>query len=77
MYKQNTTEEWTRGCKKGNQAVAVSILLYGCTTLMQTKCMKKKLNRNYTRMLQLFVPSPPNGQVQHKAFLQVSPGEML
>ena len=34
------------------QAVVVSILLYGCTTWMLTKQMEKKLNGNYTRMLQ-------------------------
>ena len=33
------------------QAVIVSILLYGCTTWMQTKRMEKKLNGNYTRIL--------------------------
>ena len=33
------------------QAVVVSILLYGCTTWTLTKCMKKKLDGNYTRML--------------------------
>ena len=34
------------------QAAVMSILLYGCTTLMLTKHMEKKLERNYTRMLQ-------------------------
>ena len=34
------------------QAVVVSILLYGCTTWMQTKRLEKKLDSNYTRMLQ-------------------------
>ena len=34
------------------QAAAVSILLYGCTTCMQTKRMEKKFDGNYTRMLQ-------------------------
>ena len=33
------------------QAAVVSILLYGCTTWTLTKCMKKKLDGNYTRML--------------------------
>ena len=32
-------------------AVAVSILLYGCTTWMLTKCIEKKLDVNLTRML--------------------------
>ena len=32
--------------------MVVSILLYGCTTWTLTKCMEKKLDGNYTRMLQ-------------------------
>ena len=34
------------------RAAVVSILLYGCTTRTLTKRMKKKLDGNYTRMLQ-------------------------
>ena len=34
------------------RAVIVSILLYGCTTQTLTKRLEKKLNSNYTRMLQ-------------------------
>ena len=34
------------------QAAVVSILLYGCTTWTLTKLMEKKLDGNYTRMLQ-------------------------
>ena len=34
------------------QAAVISILLYGCTTWTLTKHMKKKLDDNYTRMLQ-------------------------
>ena len=33
------------------QAAVVLILLYGCTIWMLTKCMEKKLDSNYTRML--------------------------
>ena len=33
------------------QAAVASILLYGCTTLTQTKQLEKKLDGNYTRML--------------------------
>ena len=33
------------------KAAVVSILLYGCTTWMQTKRMEKSLYGNYTRML--------------------------
>ena len=34
------------------QAAVVSILLYGCTTWMLTKRLEKKLDSNYTRMVQ-------------------------
>ena len=34
------------------QAAVVSILQYGCTTWMLTKRLEKKLDGNYTRMLQ-------------------------
>ena len=34
------------------QAAVVSILLYRCTTWTQTKYIEKKLDRNYTKMLQ-------------------------
>ena len=34
------------------QAAVVSILLYGCTTWTLTKQLEKKLDGNYTRMLQ-------------------------
>ena len=33
------------------QTVAVSVLLYGCTSSTQTKCIEKNLDGNYTRML--------------------------
>ena len=33
------------------QAAVMSILLYGCTTWMQTKWLEKKLDGNYTRTL--------------------------
>ena len=34
------------------QAADVSILVYGCTTWTLTKRMEKKLDGNYTRMVQ-------------------------
>ena len=37
------------------QAAVVSILLYGCTIWTLTKCMKKKLDSNYTRILRAIV----------------------
>ena len=33
------------------KAVVKSLLLYRCTTWLLTKCIEKKLNENYTRML--------------------------
>ena len=33
------------------KAAVVSILLYGCTTCTLIKCMEKKIDGNYTRML--------------------------
>ena len=37
------------------QAAVVSRLLCGCTTWMLTKCMEKKFDGNYTRMLQVIL----------------------
>ena len=37
------------------QPVVMSILLYGCTTWMLDKHMEKKLDGNYTRMLQVIL----------------------
>ena len=45
--------EWTDKMKRSFfQVAVVSILLYGCLTWTLTKCMGKKLDSNYTRMLQ-------------------------
>ena len=44
------------------QAAVVSILLYGCTTWTLTKCMEKKLDGNYTRMLRAILN---NTWIQH------------
>ena len=48
IWKSNLTDKMKRSFF---QAAAVSILLYGCTTWMLTKRLKKKLDGNYTRML--------------------------
>ena len=50
------------------QAVVVSILLHGCTTWTLPKRMEKKLDGNYTRMLQAILNKswrqhPPNQQL--------------
>ena len=47
-WKSNLTDKIKRSFF---QAAVVSILLYGCTTWMLTKCMEKKFDGNYTRML--------------------------
>ena len=48
IWKSDLTDEM----KQFFQATVVSILLYGCTTWTLTKCMAKRLDGNYTRMLQ-------------------------
>ena len=48
IWKSDLTDKMKRSFF---QAVVVSILLYGCTTWMQTKRLEKKLDGNYTRML--------------------------
>ena len=49
IWKSDLTDKMKRS---SFQAAVVSILLYGCTTWTLTKRMEKKLNGNYTRMLQ-------------------------
>ena len=49
IWKSDMTDKMKRSFF---QAAVVSILLYGCTTWTLTKCMKKRLDGNYTRMLQ-------------------------
>ena len=48
IWKSDLTDKIKRSFFK---AAVVSILLYGCTTWTLTKCMEKKLDSNYTRML--------------------------
>ena len=49
IWKSDLTDKMKRSFF---QAAVVSILLYGCTTWTLTKRLEKKLDRNYTRMLQ-------------------------
>ena len=49
IWKSNLTDKMKRSFF---QAAVVSILLYGCTTWTLTKRLEKKLDGNYTRMLQ-------------------------
>ena len=49
IWKSDLTDKMKRSfC----QAAVISILVYGCTTRMLTKRLEKKLDGNYTRMLQ-------------------------
>ena len=47
------------------KVIAVSELLYGCTTWIQSKQSKKKLEGNYTRMLRVVL-----NKSETKAFIQ-------
>ena len=49
VWKSDLTDKMKRSFF---QAVILSILLYGCTTWMLTKRLEKKLDGNYTKMLQ-------------------------
>ena len=49
IWKSDLTDNMTRGFF---QAAVVSILLYGCTIWTLTKRIEKRLDGNYTRMLQ-------------------------
>ena len=49
IWKSDLTDKMKRSFF---QAGVVSILLYGCTTWTQTKRLEKRLDGNYTRMLQ-------------------------
>ena len=49
VWKSDLTDKMKRSFF---QAAVVSILLYGCTTWMQTKRLEKKIDGNSTRMLQ-------------------------
>ena len=41
-------------------ATVMSLLLYGCTTWTVTKCMEKKSDWNYSRMLRVILINPGN-----------------
>ena len=56
------------------QAAVVSILLYGCTTWTLTKRLEKKLDGNYTRMLQAILnKSWWQHPTRHQLYGHVSP----
>ena len=56
------------------QAVVVSILLYGCTTWTLTKRLEKKLDGNYTRMLQAILnKSWRQHPTRHQLYGQLPP----
>ena len=56
------------------RAVAVSILLYGCTTRTQTKRLEKKLDGNYTRMLRAILnKSWQQNPTRHQLYSHLPP----
>ena len=56
------------------QAAVMSILLYGCTTWTLTKRMEKKLDGNYTRMLQAILnKSWKQHPTKHQLYGHLSP----
>ena len=50
------------------QTEAVSVLLYGCTTSTLTKRMGKKLDRNYSRMLQVVLKKSSKQHLYNSSF---------
>ena len=57
IWKSDLTDKMKRSFF---QAAVVSILLYGSTTLTQTKRLEKKLDDNYTRMLREILAATPH-----------------
>ena len=57
IWKSDLTDKMKRSIF---QAAVVSILLYGCTTWTLTKRLEKKLDGNYTRMLQAILNKSTN-----------------
>ena len=55
VWKSGLTDKMKRSFV---QAAVASILLYGCTTWTLTKRLEKKLDGNYTRMLQAILNNP-------------------
>ena len=56
------------------QAAVISILLYGCTTWTLTKRLEKKLDGNYTRMLQAILnKSWWNNSTRHQLYSHLPP----
>ena len=61
IWKSDLTDKMKRNFF---QAAVVSILLYGCTTWTLTKRLEKKLDGNYTRMLEQYWTSPGDNTPQ-------------
>ena len=71
ILKSNLTDKRKRSFF---QAVVVSILLYGCTTWTLTKRLEKKLDSNYTRMLQaIFNKSWRQHPTKHQLYSHLPP----
>ena len=59
------------------QAAVVLILLYGCTTWTLTKCMEKKLDGNYTRMLRAILSAGDSTQQSSSYTATYHPSQKL
>ena len=71
IWKSDLTDKMKRSFF---QAAVVSILLYGCTTWTLTKRMEKKLDGNYTRMLQAILnKSWRQHPTKHQLYGQLPP----
>ena len=71
IWKSDLTDKMKRSFF---QAVVTSILLYGCTTWTLTKQLEKKLDSNYTRMLQAILnKSWRQHPTRHQLYGHLSP----
>ena len=60
------------------QAAVVSVLLYGCTTWMLNKRIEKKIDGNYTRMMQTILNKSWRQQpTKHKLYGHLPPSRKL
>ena len=65
IWKSDLTDKMKRSFF---QAAIMSILLYGCTTWMRTKRREKKLDGNYTRMLQAILTGTGGNTPQSSSY---------
>ena len=71
IWKSDLTDKMKRSFF---QAAVTSILLYGCTTWTLTKRLEKKLDGNYTRMLQAILNKPwRQHPTRHQLYVHLPP----